>query len=305
MKRAGLRDLEAVLAIARRGSFRAAALELDMSTTALSHAIAGLENGLGARLFNRTTRSVVPTEAGREFIDRIGPALSDIGAALEAVRSHGETPSGLLRINTSAMVAQEFLTDLVLRFLGRYPKMQVDVTTEERLVDIVAAGFDLGARARDLVPTDMIALSLGRPQRLAVVASPDYLARRARPQNPADLKSHDCIRVRLPNGALFRWPFERHGPSVLIDVPGRLTLDDAGIARRAVLRGLGIGILHEDVVRDDLEAGRLVQLLEDWMPPRSDMCLYYPGRRHPSAGLAAFLAMAREVGSGLNLDPKD
>lgn len=297
MRGVGLKDLEAVLAIARNGSFRAAALDLDMSSTALSHAIAQLESGLGVRLFNRTTRSVALTEAGRQFVDRIGPALSDIGTAMEEARSQAETPSGMVRINASALAGQQILSGLVLEFLRRYPKMQVDLATDERLVDIVAENFDLGVRVRDLVPSDMIALSLGHPQRYAVVASPDYFARHPPPQNPADLKSHACLRARLPNGALFRWHFERQGETVLVDVPGRLTLDEAGVARRAVLEGAGIGIFLEQSVADDLAAGRMIRCLEDWTPPRSELCLYYPGRRHPSAGVAAFLALAREVTS--------
>ena len=295
MRRVGLRELEAVLAIARRGSFRAAALDLDMSSTALSHAIAGLEEGLGVRLFNRTTRSVVPTEAGRRFVERIGPALSDIGEAMDAARSHGETPSGLLRINASVTTEPELVTDLVLEFLRRHPRMQVDLVMEERLVDIVAEGFDLGVRPRERVPADMIALSLGQPRRHAVVASPGYFADRAVPRSPADLQSHECLRVRMPDGALFRWPFEREGETVLVDVPGRLTLDETGVARRAALRGAGIGIFHERSVRDDIESGALIRVLQDWTPPRSEPSLYYAGRRHPSAGLAAFLALAREL----------
>jgi len=295
MSKISLRDLEAVLAIARRGSFRAAATELDISTTALSHGIARLETELGIRLFNRTTRTVALTEAGQQFVDGIGPALSDIDRAMDSARSHGETPSGVLRINASAVPAEAIMSGLVPEFLRRHPRMEVDLRTEERLVDIVAEGFDLGIRVRDLVPTDMIALSIGQWQRYAVVASPEYLADRAPPQNPGDLKDHDCIRARLPSGALLRWHFERQGETVSVDVTGRLTLDDAGVARCAVLRGAGIGIFLEQSVCDDVVAGRMTRLLEDWTPPRSDYCLYYPSRRHPSAGLAAFLAMAREL----------
>ncbi|MFN3276468.1 MAG: LysR family transcriptional regulator [Paracoccus sp. (in: a-proteobacteria)] len=290
----GLKALEAVLAIARRGSFRAAALDLGMSTTALSHSIARLEASLGVRLFNRTTRSVSLSDAGRAFVDRIAPAVAEIRSAMDVVQSHRQTPSGLLRINASVQAGRE-IAPLVLAFLRRYPDMHVDLVTEGRLVDIVAEGFDLGLRPADLVPRDMIALPLGKPQRYAVVASPDWVAAHGLPLTPADLPLKDCLRVRLPNGALFRWSFERDGEAMQIEAQGRLTLDEAAIARTAVLDGLGIGFFVEQDVADDIAAGRLTRLLVDWTPPRPGFSLYYPGRRNPSAGFAAFLAMAREA----------
>ena len=295
MRRLALNDLDAVLAIARRGSFRAAAIDLGMSTTALSHAIAGLEAGLGVRLFNRTTRSVSLTDAGRQFVSLVGPALGDIHGALEGVRSQRETPSGTLRINAAPTAGRQIISPLVLEFLRRYPEMQVDLVTEGRLVDIVAEGFDLGVRTEDLVPSDMIALSLGRPQRFAVVASPDYFARHPRPSVPTDLLEHDCIRVRLPNGALYRWHFERHGETTKVDVRGRITLDEASLARAAALEGAGIGFFMESDVLDDMGAGRLIRVLNDWTPPLPGYCLYYPGRRNPSAGMRAFLGLARKI----------
>lgn len=290
----GLKALEAVLAIARRGSFRAAALDLGMSTTALSHSIARLEASLGVRLFNRTTRSVSLSDAGRAFVDRIAPAVAEIRGAMEVVQSQRQTPSGLLRINASVQAGRE-IAPLVMAFLRRYPKMQVDLVTEGRLVDIVAEGFDLGLRPADLVPRDMIALPLGRPQRYAVVASPDWVAAHGLPRTPADLPPEDCLRVRLPNGALFRWTFERDGEAVQIEAQGRLTLDEAVIARTAVLDGVGIGFFIEQDVADDIAAGRLTRLLADWTPPRPGFSLYYPGRRNPSAGFSAFLAMVKEA----------
>ena len=303
MQRVALNDLEAVLAVARRGSFRAAAIDLDMSTTALSHAIARLEANLGVRLFNRTTRSVSLSNAGRQFVEKVGPAVGDIHGAMEAVRSQRETPSGLLRINAAPTAARQIISPLVLEFLRRYPEMQVDIVTEGRLVDVVAAGFDLGVRVADLVPTDMIALSLGRPQRSAVVASPDYFAQRPMPLVPTDLLGHDCIRVRLPNGALFRWRFQRDGETAQIDVPGRLILDEASLARTAALEGAGIGFFMEQDVLHDIAAGRLLRLLDDWTPATPGFCLYYPGRRNPSAGLQAFLALAREVAGRTSIPP--
>ena len=297
MQQADLNDLDAVIAIARRGSFRAAALDLGMSTTALSNAIVKLEAGLGVRLFHRTTRSVSLTDAGRVFVDQVGPALQDVHGALEAVRSQQTIPSGTLRINAFATAAREILSPLVLEFLRRHPQVHVDLVTEGRLVDIVAEGFDFGLRVADLVPSDMIAISLGRPQRYAVVGSPAYFAMHDRPRVPPDLFNHPCIRVRLPNGALFRWQFEKDGQSAQIDVDGPITLDEASLARIAVLEGVGIGFFMESDVRADIEAGRLVRVLDDWTPPRSGLCLYYSGRRNPSAAFRAFIGVAREVGA--------
>jgi DNA-binding transcriptional LysR family regulator len=295
MYRPGLSDLDAVIAIARRASFRAAALELGMSTTALSNAVGKLEADLGVRLFNRTTRSVSLTDAGRMFIEQVGPALRDIHGAMEAVRSQQATPSGTLRINAFAMAAREILSPLVLEFLRRYPQVHVDLVTEGRLVDIVAEGFDLGVRGADLVPSDMIAVSLGRPQRYAVVGSPAYIAKHGKPRVPPDLLHHPCIRVRLPNGTLYRWQFEKDGQTAQIAVNGPITLDEASLARAAVLEGIGLGFFMEQNVRADIEAGRLIRVLEDWTPPFGGLCLYYPGRRNPSAALKAFIGLAREL----------
>src|SRR4029453_9657072 len=295
MYRPGLNDLDAVVAIARQGSFRAAALDLGMSTTALRNAIGKLEASLGVRLFNRTTRSVSLTDAGRVFVEQVGPSLQGIHGAMEAVRSQQATPSGALRINAFATAAREILSPLVLEFLRRYPRVHVDLVTEGRLVDIVAEGFDLGVRVADLVPSDMIAVSLGRPQRYAVVGAPAYLETHGRPRVPPDLVNHQCIRVRLPNGALYRWRFEKRGQTAQIDVNGPITLDESSLARAAVLEGVGLGFFMEQDVRADIEAGRLVRVLEDWTPALAGLCLYYPGRRNPSAALKAFIGLAREL----------
>lgn len=295
MERVSLNDLDAVLAIARRASFRAAAIDLGMSTTALSNAIGKLEANLGVRLFNRTTRSVSLTDAGRLFVEHVAPALGEVQGALEVVRAQRDQPSGMLRINAAAFAAREIIGPLVLEFLRRYPQMQVDLVTEGRLVDIVADGFDLGVRVADLVPSDMISLSLGRPQRYAVVASAAYLAARGTPRLPADLQRHSCVRVRLLDGALFRWRFANGNSAQQIDVQGPITLDEASLARAAVMAGVGLGYFMEQDVREDIAAGRLVRVLDDWTPPLPGLCLYYAGRRNPSAGMTAFLALAREV----------
>lgn len=298
MARHSLIELEAVLAIVRCGSFRAAALDLGTSTTAVSNAVGKLERALAVRLFNRTTRSVSLTDAGRTFVAQIKPALEDIQKAMNTARSQQETPSGTLRINAFATAAREIMAPLVLSYLQRYPRVHVDIVTEGRLVDVVAAGFDLGVRSADLVPSDAIAIPLGQTRSIAVAASPAFFEDRAIPRMPQDLLPYPCIRGRLPDGALLRWRFEKAGEELQIDVDGPITLDEASLARIAAVSGVGIGYFMEADVREDLAAGRLVRILADWTPQPVPLCLYFYNRRNSSAALQAFIAMARDVAAG-------
>ncbi|MCJ8144092.1 LysR family transcriptional regulator [Ancylobacter sp. A5.8] len=302
-RRHSLIELEAVLAIVRCGSFRAAALDLGISTTAISNAVGKLERELAVRLFNRTTRSVSLTYAGRIFVGQVKPALEDIQKAMNTARSQQETPSGTLRINAFATAAREIMAPLVLAYLQRYPQVHIDLVTEGRLVDVVAAGFDLGVRSADLVPSDAIAIPLGQMRRMAVAASPDFFQSRTIPQVPQELLNFPCIRVRLPTGALFRWRFEKGGEELQLDVEGPITLDEASLARIAVTNGVGIGYFMETDVRDDIAAGRLVRILEDWTPPLVPLCLYYSNRRNPSAAFQAFIALARDFAAGRLAQP--
>jgi len=298
MGRHSLTELEAVLAIVRCGSFRAAALDLGLSTTAISNAVGKLERELAVRLFNRTTRSVSLTHAGRIFVAQIKPALEDIQKAMNTARSQQEVPSGTLRINAFATAAREIMAPLVLGYLRRYPQVHVDLVTEGRLVDVVAAGFDLGVRSADFVPSDAIAIPLGQVRRMAVAASPAFFEDRTIPQVPQELLSCPCLRIRLPNGALFQWRFEKDGEQLQIDVEGPITLDEASLSRMAATNGVGIGYFMEADVRDDIAEGRLVRILEDWTPPLAPLCLYYPNRRNPSAAFQAFIALARDLAAG-------
>lgn len=291
--RLALNELDAVIAVARRGSFRQAAIDLDVSTTALSNTIAQLEARLESRLFNRTTRSVAITEAGRVFLEQVGPALQDLRAALDAVRSQNAGPSGTLRINAFASAARSALLPLVIEFLQQHPKVHIDLVTEGRLVDIVADGFDFGVRSTGLVPNDVIVVPVGPPQRYAVVGSPGYFAQHGKPRTPSELLGHQCIRVRLPNGAIFPWYFERDGEVTRLDVNGPLTLDESSVVKVAVQAGMGLGFFMEQDVRDEIRTGEFVQVLKDWTPPRDRLCLYYPNRRNPSAAARAFIELAR------------
>ncbi len=297
-------ELDAVMAVARRKSFRAAAVELQISTTALSNLIAKFEKQLGVRLFNRTTRSVSLTDAGRNFVQQIGPALVDIHSAMDSAMSQQEVPSGTIRINAFPTAAREILEPMILEYLRRYPQVHIDLVTEGRLLDVVADGFDFGVRSADFVPSDMIAVPLGHARSYVVVASPAHLEMHGKPRVPLDLLNHTCIRIRLPDGGIYKWHFEKDGQPVQIDVKGPITLDEASLSRTAVLRGVGLGLFMESDVRDDIEGGRLIKVLEDWMKPVAPLCLYYPGRKNPSAAFKAFIDLAREFTTALNADSR-
>lgn len=294
MHKSGLTELEAVLAVARRANFRAAAHELGMSPSALSNAIAGLEQRLDVRLFNRTTRSVSLTEAGAQFVEQISPAVSRIHHAVENINSHRNTPAGTLRINAYAGAARQVFNPIILEYLNRYPDMTVDIVTEGKFIDIVNDGFDGGLRHADDVPRDMIAVPAGPPLEFAVVSAPSYFADHALPRTPDDLLHHHCIKSRLASGAIYRWEFDHNGTASSIDVPGNLILDEVNLLLDACRAGIGIANLPLWAVRDDLANGTLIRVLTDWAPTFSRLTFYYPSRKHVSAGLRAFVALLRE-----------
>jgi DNA-binding transcriptional LysR family regulator len=295
MKTPGLSELEGVLAVARHRSFRAAATELGVSTSALSHAVAALEARIGVRLFNRTTRSVSLSEAGAQFVDSVAPALSTIRVAIEQAGSYRDTPAGTLRINASAGAARQVMP-LLLDYLRRYPEMKLDLVTEGRMIDIVVEGFDAGIRLAESVPQDMIAVPFKEPQRFAVVGSPAYFADHPKPRTPDDLRAHRCIRLRMPSGRIYHWEFERRGQASSVDVQGMLTLDEPLLVMQAAREGFGLAYMTEWNVAADLKAGTLQRVLEEWTPPFDGLCLYYPGRRHVPAGLRALIELIRENG---------
>ncbi|MFZ6647776.1 LysR substrate-binding domain-containing protein [Undibacterium sp. TJN25] len=295
MKRAGLIELNAVVAVAAQRSFRKAAAELGMSPSALSHAVSSLEERMGVRLFNRTTRSVALSEAGAQFLARVSPALEQITDAMAGVNEFRDTPSGTIRLNASEGAAQILLAPVVLEFLRRYPDMQVDIVTEGRMVDIVAEGFDAGIRAAEHVPLDMVAVDCSPPIRFVVAGAPSYFAGRARPQTPGDLHSHTCIRTRLPGGALYRWEFQRGADKIEIDPAGPLTLDNHHLMTAAAVQGAGLIWTSEWHVAELVAAGKLETVLQPWSPQSSCLRLYYPTHRHVPAGMKAFLEILREV----------
>jgi len=286
-------ELDTVAAVARLGGFRAAAIELGVSATSVSNAVAGLEARLGVRLFNRTTRSVALSEAGKQFIATVGPALSDIHTAMEAANSRRGRPAGTLRLNCPLEAARQILVPVMLEFQRRYPEIMLDVVTDAQRIDIVAKGFDAGIRPRDAIPRDMIAVPFGPALRFVVVGSAAYLRAHPAPSKPADLLGHRCIRARWPNGALYRWEFVKRGRALTIDAPGSLTLDDPSLMRDAALADAGLAYMWEARVADDLARGHLVSALDDWMPSSPGFCLYHPDRRNVPPALRAFIDTLR------------
>ena len=283
------------MAVAERRSFRVAADDLGVSRSSLSHTIRALERDLGVRLLNRTTRSVAPTEAGEQMLQRLRPVLRDLDQALDAVADQGGHVSGALRINANEPGVRLLLRTAVPLFLARYPQMSLDLVAEGKLVDIVEHGFDAGVRLAEAVPQDMIAVPIGGDVRFLAVAAPAYLEGRQPLATPDDLRHHRCIRHRLPSGKLYRWEFAKHGQEVSVDAPGALTLDHNGLMAEAAAGGLGIAYVPESVARPWLDDGRLVTVLDAWRPAIPGLCLYYPGRRHVPAGLRAFIDVVKET----------
>lgn len=295
MARPSLGDLTAFAAIAAHRSFRKAADELGLSPSTLSHMMSTLERNMGVRLLHRTTRSVSATEAGERLLARLRPVLRDLDLALDEVDVFRARPSGTLRINAGESAARLLLKSAIPTFLARHPEMSIDLVTEGRLVDIVAAGFDAGIRLGEAVPQDMIAVRFGGDVRFLAVAAPDYLADREPPRTPDDLKDHACIRVRMPSGKLYRWEFEKHGQELAVAVSGPLILDHIELMTEAAADGMGIAYVPDRSAQPYLETGKLVPVLTDWCPAIPGLFLYYPGHRHVPAGLRAFINVLKEM----------
>ena len=289
-----LRDLAAFAAVARTRNFRRAAIEQHVSVSSLSQRLRDMEERLGVRLMNRTTRSVALTEAGELLLSRIGPAMRDVGDALDQVRGLRGVPSGRLRINAPPPAIDLVLAPMVAPFMEAYPQIDLEIIGESSFVDIVAQGFDAGVRYGEHLAQDMIAVSLSPPQRYAVVASPDYVERHGKPRHPKDLLDHRCIRIRFGRGALFDWEFEKAGQVVQVSPPPRLIANYPGLVQRAAHDGFGFWLTFEGYVREAIKSGALVSVLDDWCAPFPGPFLYYPSRRQPPPALAAFIAFVGE-----------
>lgn len=289
-----LSDLDAFAAIARERSFRAAARKRGVSASSLSDSLRRLEERLGVRLLNRTTRSVTPTAAGERLLERLAPALGEVAAALGQLDSFRAGPAGTLRLNVPIIAVKLFLPDLASRFLKQYPEITLEVVAEDSFIDVLAAGFDAGIRYDERLERDMIAVPIGpRRQRYVTVAAPAYLEARGMPQHPRDLLEHSCIRHRFLSRAAFPWEFERDGEILTVSPGGPLVANSLEMELAAAIAGLGIICGFEEVVAPGIEAGALVPILREWESEFSGPFLYYAGHRHMPPPLRAFVDFIR------------
>jgi DNA-binding transcriptional LysR family regulator len=294
MVRDELSVLSAFLAVAEERSFTRAAKRLGVSTSALSHAVRGLEERIGVRLLARTTRSVAPTDAGEQFIARVSPALGDIRGALDQVSGLRKQPAGLVRLAVSPLAATMVLAPKLGRFARDYPDVVLDVTTtNEGRFDLVAGRFDAGIHLGEFIERDMIAVRASPDQRAAIVGSPRYFEAHPKPDSPRDLPRHRCINFRHGSAGIYRWEFDKGKQSLAVAVHGPLNVDRAEIMIRAAMDGVGLAFMLEEQAAAHLATGALVRVLEDWCPPFAGYFLYYPSRRQQPAALSALIEMLR------------
>lgn len=291
--RSDLADLNVFVTICRRRSFRLSAAELGVSTSALSHAMRNLETRLGVKLLNRTSRSVVPTAAGSALAEQLERGFQSIGQALDQLERYRGSPAGRRRLNVPRDASRLLLSPVLPAFVSAYPEIQLDITVDDHLVDIIAEGYDAGIRYGDTVPRDMIAAPLSGPLRWVVVGSPAYLARHGRPARPADLMHHACVRMRIGDNSLYKWDLSNGEQALALDVPGAISANETDVAVDAALNGLALAYCLERRVVPDLQAGRLEIVLPDWAVAGPPMVMYYPSRRQTLPGLRQLIEMIR------------
>lgn len=294
MRREQLGELMAYAAVAEERSFTRAAAKLGMTQSSLSHLVRRLEASLGVRLLSRTTRSVAPTDAGERLLRTLRPALDEIDHEIASLSELRERPAGSIRITTAEHAAQTILLPVLSRLLPGYPDIHVEIVIDYGLTDVVAERFDAGIRLGEQVAKDMVAVRIGPPMRMAVVGSPGYFDDRRLPKAPQDLADHCCINLRLPTaGGLYAWEFAKGARDLKVRVDGQLTVNNIPMALRAARDGVGIAYLPDDLLRADLDAGRLVRVLADWCPAFPGYHLYYPSRRQPKPAFALLVEALR------------
>ena len=285
--------LAAFECVARHLRFARAAEELDVTTTAVSKTIKQLEAQLDVRLFNRTTRSVALTEAGAKLLATLAPALAQIRDSVQRAGDFSERPHGLLRINTAYVGYAALIQPHLAAFAERYPEITLDISLDNNLSDIVAAGFDAGIRLGYALQRDAIAIPLGPMQQLTVVGSPRYFRRRGTPRTPQELLEHDCIRQRLNRARFFEWEFRIGGKDVTVDVRGRLVLDEMRAVLGAASLGNGLGLVFRQFAAAEIASGAVVPILDQYLPPDQPFHLYYANRAHTPSKLRAFIDFMR------------
>ena len=294
MRRGDLADLTAFVAVADKLNFRAASGRLGVTPSALSYTIRHLEERLGVRLLQRTTRCVSLTDAGSRLLSRLRPALDEIGGALEDLNDERDRPSGHLRIYATSMAAEAVITPVWARYLMTYPEVQLELRVGEGPIDIVANGFDAGIGTQDHPAADMVAARVTGPMKVAVVGAPSYFACRPVPRTPDDLVQHNCIRYRqAADRSIDKWEFACDDKSQRISVHGPVIVNGAEVAVRAAADGLGIAYAVESLVEPLLRCGQLIRVLEKWSPSIAGLFLYYPGHRQVPAALRALIDMIR------------
>jgi DNA-binding transcriptional LysR family regulator len=294
MPRQNINDILAFLVVARVRSFTRAAAQLDVSQSALSHTIRGLEERLGLRLLTRTTRSVAPTEAGERLMRTVAPKLEEIDAELAALTELRDKPAGTVRITAAEHSAATILWPALATLLPRYPDIKVEVNIDYGFTDIVTERYDAGVRLGEQVAKDMIAVRVGPDFCMAVVGAPSYFAAHAKPTRPQDLTAHRCINIRLPtSGGIYAWEFEKRGRALKVRVEGPLIFNNMALRMNAVLAGIGLAYLPEDQVQAHIADGRLIRVLADWCAPFPGYHLYYPSRRQMTPAFALLVEALR------------
>jgi LysR family transcriptional regulator, regulator of peptidoglycan recycling len=287
-------ELSAFMAVAAQRNFTRAAKQLGISPPTLSQSIRSLEERLGVRLLNRTTRSVAPTEAGEKLLLRLRPVIDDYEAAIESLNEFRDKPAGLLRLTVAPPAAQSVLAPLLAKFLAQYPDIRLEISVDSANIDIVAQQFDAGIRAGDRIDRDMIAVKITDEWQTAVVGAPAYLKQRGEPKVPQDLHAHNCIRIRLQSGALLPWRFQEGGKGFELAVSGSLIVNEVGVMTLALLDGVGLAQLPRAYSAAAIASGRLVSVLEGWQPSGAGFALYYPSRRQTPAALQALIDFLRK-----------
>ncbi len=287
-------ELQAFLAVARHQSFTRAAAEMGLSQSALSHTIRGLEQRLGIRLLTRTTRSVSPTEAGQQLIDRVASKFDDIDIELANISALRDKPAGTVRLSCSDNVAEAFIWPRLRPLLREYPDIKIEIRIDYGLTNIVEERLDAGVRLGEQIDQDMIAVPISGPVRMLAVASPEYWQQHPIPQIPQDLLQHSCINIRLPTyGGCYAWEFEKDGRELRLQVNGQLIFNTVPQIRQACVDGFGLAFLSDECVASEIAAGLLVPVLEDWCPPFPGYHLYYPNRREAAPAFRKVLEALR------------